>query len=64
MHLRLTEKNIPKIDPPKQGRIEVAERLYESPFTDANPSGVAGLFPPADVADLIQLIRTTSLAAA
>lgn len=28
VHLRLTEKNIPKIDPPKQGRIEVADALF------------------------------------
>ena len=27
MHLRLTEKNILKIDPPKHGRIEVADAL-------------------------------------
>ena len=40
------------------------ERLYESPLTDANPSGVAGVFPPADVADLVQLIRAASASAA
>lgn len=40
------------------------ERLYESPFTDTNPAGVAGVFPDADVAELIRLIRSTNAAAA
>jgi len=34
------------------------DRLYESPFTDANPSGVAGIFPAAEVTELIAVLET------
>jgi type I restriction enzyme, R subunit len=32
-------------------------RLYESPFTYLNDQGVSGLFPPADVRQLVQLLE-------
>ncbi len=34
------------------------DRLYESPFTDASPSGVAGVFAPAEVTELIAVLET------
>jgi type I restriction enzyme R subunit len=42
------------------------ELLYESPYTDIHPNGVEGLFPSADVDQLITIlrhIRTTAAAA-
>ncbi|MDP2619161.1 MAG: DEAD/DEAH box helicase family protein [Hyphomicrobiales bacterium] len=41
----LTERGV--IDP---------RRLYESPFTDFDDQGVSGLFPPAEVKELVQLL--------
>ena len=32
-------------------------RLYESPFTDLNNLGVAGMFPPAEVRELVTVIN-------
>jgi type I restriction enzyme R subunit len=43
------------------------ELLYESPYTDIHPNGVEGLFPSADVDQLITIlrqIRTVAAAAA
>jgi type I restriction enzyme R subunit len=31
--------------------------LYESPFTDFDSNGVEGVFEPADVARLVQVLR-------
>lgn len=33
------------------------ELLYESPFTDLNPSGVEGIFPSQDVERLIGILE-------
>ena len=35
-----------------------AERLYESPFTDAAPQGPDALFPSADVDNIIAILKT------
>jgi type I restriction enzyme, R subunit len=32
--------------------------LYESPFTDINPLGVAGVFPDTDVAKIVEILTT------
>ena len=32
-------------------------RLYESPFTDLDDQGVSGIFPAADVQQLVQLLN-------
>lgn len=31
--------------------------LYETPFTDFDSNGVEGVFPPADVAQLVRVLR-------
>ena len=31
--------------------------LYQSPFTDFDPNGVAGVFPPAEVTQIINVLR-------
>jgi type I restriction enzyme R subunit len=38
---------------------EVADylKLYESPFTDLDDQGVSGVFPAADVKQLVQLLK-------
>jgi type I restriction enzyme R subunit len=40
----------------QQGFMPV-ERLYESPFTDANPRGVDGVFPPDQADELIAVLN-------
>jgi type I restriction enzyme R subunit len=40
----------------QQGYMPV-ERLYESPFTDRNPQGVDGVFPPDQADELIQVLN-------
>jgi type I restriction enzyme R subunit len=40
----------------QQGYMPV-ERLYESPFTDANPQGVDGVFPPEQADELIEVLN-------
>jgi len=44
------------------GSIDI-EKLYESPFTDINAAGPDGVFPEAQVDDLIELILTLNKAA-
>ncbi len=39
-------------------------RLYESPFTDFDDQGVSGLFPQADVDQIVQLVRDVGRKAA
>jgi type I restriction enzyme R subunit len=41
-----------------------ARLLYESPFTDIDPLGVAGVFEEADVVKLIQILRDVERRAA
>ncbi len=38
--------------------------LYESPFTNLDSAGVAGLFPQADVVELIEILRSVGRSAA
>lgn len=45
------------IDHLTQNGVMEPERLYESPFTDANPSGVAGVFQPTEVTELIAVLE-------
>ena len=40
------------------------ERLYESPFTDFNPRGVEGIFEPAQVTALLDVLNSIRAAAA
>ena len=44
------------------GSIDI-EKLYESPFTDINSAGPDGVFPEAQVDDLIELILSLNKAA-
>jgi type I restriction enzyme R subunit len=39
-------------------------RLYESPFTDFDDQGVGGIFPPAEVKQLVQILGTVKSRAA
>ena len=46
------------IDYLTQNGVMEPDRLYESPFTDANPSGVSGMFAPAQVTELITVLES------
>ena len=39
-------------------------RLYESPFTDFDDQGVSGVFPQADVQQIVQLLKEVGRRAA
>ena len=41
-----------------------AALLYESPYTDMNPLGVTGVFPEAQVQELVGILRNISASAA
>jgi type I restriction enzyme, R subunit len=40
-----------------------AGRLYESPFTDLNTQGPVGIFPPATVTEIVQVLTAIKAAA-
>ena len=40
-----------------------ADRLYESPFTDINPQGPEGVFPSAEVDQMVQVLADIRLRA-
>ncbi len=40
------------------------KRLYESPFTDLDDQGVGGLFPQADVLQIVNVLNDVRLRAA
>lgn len=40
------------------------ERLFESPYTDLDDSGVSGIFPPAKVAHIVTVLREITMRAA
>ena len=40
------------------------KRLYESPFTDLDDQGVGGLFPQADVLQIVNVLNDVKLKAA
>jgi type I restriction enzyme R subunit len=40
------------------------KRLYESPFTDLDDQGVVGVFPQADVLQIVNVLNEVKLNAA
>lgn len=41
-----------------QNGVMAADRLFQSPYTDLNAQGPAGVFPPAKVTELVQVLNT------
>mgnify|MGYP000872390052 CR=1 FL=1 len=52
------------IDDLTQNGIVDAGQIYESPFTDTAPTGPEALFAEAEVADIIDRLKTTRASAA
>jgi type I restriction enzyme R subunit len=49
---------------PKESGAMEPKRLYEPPFTDLDDQGVGGLFPQADVFQIVNVLNDVKLKAA
>ncbi|HAS51286.1 MAG TPA: hypothetical protein DCS21_05920, partial [Gammaproteobacteria bacterium] len=47
-----------------QNGVIAPDRLFQSPFTDLNAQGLLGIFPPAKVTQMVQVLETIGKRAA